>query len=130
MNSLMYILTDLYEAVFKRNTDIIADTIEKAINEEVYNPDGVSQHGKTSFLCVAIEHLQRKKRITRRARKLSCAFIQKLIYPSITFEGFAQRNVDKFPSIKNLGRITHQEEYQRARIRWARNLVRSLRSDV
>ncbi len=130
MNLIRYMLQDLYEHLIKKEADIVADTIELAMKERLYDPDAnPPMHFKPAFACIAVTQLYHKKRITLYANKMTREFIMNCLHPYDCFESYVGGNPEKYPGLTQW-QLRGADEMQRARIRWLNSLVKLLRSPL
>lgn len=119
----------LYEWLFKPKPLIVADTIEMAMRETLYDPalhpDTNVALDKASYTCNAVHRLQKAGKVTPYAEKLTREFLMRLLSPWTTFENYAYENPDYLPTLQEGG--TTGEQMQHARRKWLANLVEILR---
>lgn len=124
------LLKTIYEYLFKSKPRIVADTLQFALRETLWNPDedGPQSGFKSEYTCNAVEKLHHQGRITAYANKLTREFIRTLISPYTTFEGHVRDNPKDFPKLSRFK--TTRKEMQQGRIRWVKNLIEQLRDDM
>jgi len=126
MNLIEYMAQDVYEKLFKRNEDIVADTIELAIRETLYIPGGTTH--KPAMTCTAVSMLYHKKMVTNYAQSVTRKFIMECLAPFSSFELYAYSLPKKYPQFAR--RPVDGDEMQWARIKWLRELVTLLRTRI
>ena len=123
MNVFRYMLQDLYERLIKKEADIVADTIELAIEKTIYDPDrATATRYNPAFTCPAVSKLYVQGEITKYANKMTRQVLMECLRPHICFENYVNANPSKYPHLTQWDVPVDSDEVQRGRLRWLRNL--------
>ncbi len=124
-------LQTLYELLIKKNAAIVAETIELAMKETIYNPDSATAtQGNHAFTCTAVSKLFVQGKITKHAKVVTRQFLMGCLHPYTCFENYVNANPKKYPHLVRWDIPVDDAEMQRARLRWLRGLIELLRTDM
>ena len=118
------ILLQRLREIRKRPNLIVADTLERAINEKLWAPpqDEIEAYlsGRNRFMCHAIDGLTIQRKITEKAAKLTKLYVKAVINYRQAFEIF-------YRSINPQSKELSAAEMQAARVEYFRKRIQELR---